>query len=108
MSAEQIEFVSDRLKDNPEIAKLAVRSNEYLFQFISVRLKNDREFVKNLISKNGYILNWLEANLSLDKELILLGLNNLISNEKRIFKKLKIHAKLLKDPEVIQLLNKLN
>ena len=108
MSAEQIEFVSDRLKDNPEIAKLAVRSNEYLFQFISVRLKNDREFVKNLISKNGYILNWLEANLRLDKELILLGLNNLISNEKRIFKKLKIHAKLLKDPEVIQLLNKLN
>ena len=62
------QYVSDRLRDNENLARLAVRDKTN-FPKVSERLKDDKEFVLHAM-KNGCALVYSSNRLSEDKEII--------------------------------------
>ena len=63
------QFASDRLKDNDEIAMLAI-NDKTNFKYVSDRLKSNKEFVMEAIKK-GCSLVWADKNLQNNKEIVL-------------------------------------
>ncbi|MGC6367150.1 MAG: DUF4116 domain-containing protein [Candidatus Marinamargulisbacteria bacterium] len=64
------EFVSDRLKDDEELARLAVTPYPEAFKFVSKRLKDDRDFVYLAISGSEHLLQYASERLRDDLNLV--------------------------------------
>lgn len=120
IAANELQWASDRLKNDEELAQIALKRHGRAFSYLSKRLQNnkeiallslnnggsyydlpeqlkdDRELTKIAISYNGHSLSYASDRLKDDKELVLLAFNN----EANIYNDLS--DKLKNDIEVIE------
>jgi hypothetical protein len=66
-----LEFASDRLKDNEEVVLAAVQENGRALLYASDRLKDNEEVVLASVNQNGYALKYASARLKDNEEVVL-------------------------------------
>jgi hypothetical protein len=71
-----LEFASSRLKNDREVATLAVKSYGSAFKYVSREFKEDKSFVLFAVSKHYLNLNAVSENLKQDKEVIIKSVKN--------------------------------
>jgi hypothetical protein len=65
-----LEFASNRLKDNMDIVKSAIENNGLSLQFISEELRNDKEIVLMAINQNPKAIEFASIGLQNDTDII--------------------------------------
>lgn len=71
-----LEGVSDRLKDNKEIVKIAVQNEGVALRYASDRLKNDVEIVKDAISNDYHAIDFIGEEARNNKDVLLTAIEN--------------------------------
>ena len=62
-------YASDKIKDDAEVVKAAVKENVHAFEYASARLKDDKTFVLELMNQNVEAFDYASDNLKNDPEL---------------------------------------
>lgn len=70
-------FSMINLKDDKELALLAVQKKGNLLEFASERLKNDKEVVMVAVQQNGAAIKFASENLQKDEEIVSIAIKNL-------------------------------
>jgi hypothetical protein len=70
-SGTAIAFASDALKDDEDIALIAINNDPLALEYISSRLQNHRTIVEAAVSKNGETLKYASHNMKNDKDVVL-------------------------------------
>ena len=62
-----IQFASERLRDNKNLALEAVKSSGYNLKYLSKRLKKDKSIVLKSLQKNAYSLKYADKSFKKNK-----------------------------------------
>ena len=62
----ELEFASDKLKNNPEIVKLACLNNGLALKYASIELRNNPEIINIAISSNNHSFKFVSNDLRND------------------------------------------
>jgi hypothetical protein len=71
-----IKYASERLRDDEEVALIAIDEFEENIKYISNRLRNDRDFILKIVKNNGLNLEIVNMNFKNDKEIVLAAVSN--------------------------------
>ena len=74
-SADAIQYADDELKQDRELALIALTQDAYVLRFLD-HFKGDRELVMQFMVANSYILEFVSDELKADKEVVLCAIGS--------------------------------
>ncbi len=86
---EALKFISPRLRDNEEFMIFAVKNNGSAIMYASDRLKNNYNVVKNAVFKSGSMIEYVSSNYKDNEEIALIAIKNSIYSYRLISDRLK-------------------
>jgi len=66
-----LEYASRELKDDPDVALAAVKSDGSALEHVSARLRNDRKIVSTAVKSSGWALKYASKQLRADRKIVL-------------------------------------
>ena len=66
-----LQFASEKLRNDKEVVREAIKQNGYTIRYASEELKNDKEVVLEAVKQNGKALLYASKELRNDKEVVL-------------------------------------
>ena len=62
-----IEYASDEIKEDIEVAKVAIQNNENAFRYLGEKLRSNRKLLLMAVKQNGELLHYASKELKNDK-----------------------------------------
>lgn len=74
IDGDAIAYATQELKDNDELAEMAVKKSGYALQYLSSRLRNDPKIVKEAVKQNGDALQFARKGIKDNDEIVKVAL----------------------------------
>ncbi len=72
-----LEYASRELKDDPDVALAAVKSDGSALKHVSARLRNDRKIVSRAVKSSGWALRYASKQLRADRKIVLMAVKQI-------------------------------
>jgi hypothetical protein len=80
VNVDELEYASNRLKNNNKIVKMAVNSNGSGLKYAAKKFNNNRKIIMTAVTTNGDALKYASNRLRADRDIVLKAVQNCRAN----------------------------